>query len=149
MDGTLISGSLPASPLRVLLADDAAIVRNVLKELLAGRPNDWFVCAESSDGPDVLEKVREFRPDVVLLDLSVPKMSGLEIAKILQQDHPGTTIILISAQEPAMLARIASIAHVRYFISKSVLAKHLVPLLEKISHRGHSGTEATAASPQV
>ena len=149
MEETVISGSLPASPLRVLLADDADIVRNALKELLAGRPDDWFVCAESSNGPDVLEKVREFQPDVILLDLSVPKMSGLEIAKFLQKDHPGTTIILISAQEPAMLARVASIAHVPYCISKSSLGRQLVPLLEKISRRGHSGPQAMAVPPQV
>jgi DNA-binding NarL/FixJ family response regulator len=148
MDKTVISGGLPASPLRILLADDAEMVRNALKELLAGRADDWFVCAESSDGPDVLEKAREFQPDVILLDLSVPNMSGVEVAKVLQKEYPGIVIVLISAQDPAMLLRIASAARVEHSISKSSLANELIPLLETISHHKHSDPQSVAASPR-
>jgi DNA-binding NarL/FixJ family response regulator len=148
MDETATLRSLPSSPLRILIADDADIVRNALKELLAGRPKDWFVCAESCEGPDVLEKVRQFQTDVVLLDLSIPELSGVEVAKRLQTDYPGTTIILISAQDPAMLSRIASGVQVEHSISKSSMAKELVPLLETIAHRRHSDPQTVAASPQ-
>ena len=149
MAETVISGTLPPSPLRILLADDFGMVREAVKDLLAGRPDDWFVCGESANGLDVLEKVRELKPDVVLLDLSVPGKSGVEVAKILEKEYPGSTIILMSAQDPAMLKRIASMARVELFVSKSSLAMELVPLLERISHRRHSGPQALAASPRV
>jgi two-component system nitrate/nitrite response regulator NarL len=128
--------------MRILIADDSATIRRIIKEMLGGRDDEWIVCAEACDGEDTLRKTREIQPDVVLLDLSIPRLSGLETARILRRDCPESVVILMSAQEPAMLERMAASARIPFSISKATVAKGLVPLLETISQQRHGPPEA-------
>lgn len=66
--------------MRILVAVDNSMVRTYITELLTDTP--WRVCGEAADGSDALQKTRELKPDLVLLDVSMPGTNGLEIAKI-------------------------------------------------------------------
>jgi DNA-binding NarL/FixJ family response regulator len=118
--------------LRILIADDSKLVRDGIRNLLSRNSKEWLVCGEASDGHETLQSVAELKPDVVLLDLSIPKLSGVEVAKFLQQDFPAVQVILVSQQEERLLRNLADSAGVRLCISKSQLAASLPGILLSI-----------------
>lgn len=123
------------SPLNVLIADDSDAIRGILRRLIAEGANECRICGEAVDGRDVIRKAAELRPDAILLDLSIPVVSGIEAAKILQRECPAIDVIFMSAQEPSVLSRLAANAQVSASISKTLLAHELIPLLQDISAR--------------
>ena len=96
--------------------------------LLAGNP-DWQVCGEATDGRHALERVIELAPDAVVLDLSMPVMSGFEVAAVIRRIAPSTKIIFFSMHElPATAQQVGGDA----FVRKSDAAKDLVVTLERV-----------------
>lgn len=96
---------MPFSPIRVLLADDHPIFRDGLKRLLEAEQG-FAVVGEASDGERVPELVRQMRPDVLLLDLAMPRVPGLEVLKTLAESAaPVRTILLTAAIERADVLR--------------------------------------------
>jgi DNA-binding NarL/FixJ family response regulator len=83
------------TPKRVLIADDSSTVRDIIKFFLALR-GDLEVCGEASDGVEAVEKATECRPDLILLDLAMPNMNGVEAASVLKKRLPRTPIILFT-----------------------------------------------------
>jgi DNA-binding NarL/FixJ family response regulator len=80
---------------RILLADDHAETRQATRILLAGHP-EWLICGEVDNGLDAVEKAATLKPDLVILDLSMPKMNGLEAAKIIHTASPSLPLLLFS-----------------------------------------------------
>ena len=83
---------------RILIADDHPIVRDGLKKLLL-LEEDFEIVGEASDGREVLERVQELDPDVLLLDLRMPNLDGLSALQALQQTHKRTRVIVLTASE--------------------------------------------------
>jgi DNA-binding NarL/FixJ family response regulator len=86
------------SPLRVLVADDHAVVRQGLKLLIDGQP-DMEVVAEAADGKTVLEVAAVVKPDIVVMDISMPRMNGLVATRALKQQQPNVTIVALTRHE--------------------------------------------------
>jgi len=86
----------PDAPIRVLVVDDHAVVRAELADLL-GATDGMEVVGEAADGHEAVEFAADLRPDVVLMDVSMPNMSGLEAARVLTQQHPGVRVLMHSA----------------------------------------------------
>jgi DNA-binding NarL/FixJ family response regulator len=84
--------------IRILIADDHAIVREGLRQLLDAQ-SDIKVVGEACDGIEALERARELRPDVVLLDIAMPRMSGLDAVRLIHDGVPETRIIVLSMFE--------------------------------------------------
>jgi two-component system, NarL family, response regulator NreC len=82
--------------IRVLIADDHTIVREGIKRLANTQP-DVEIVGEAEDGMEVMEKARSLRPDVVLLDIGMPKINGLEAIQLIKEAVPDTQIVVISA----------------------------------------------------
>ena len=87
-----------AGPLRVLLADDHAIVRQGLKLLIDSQP-DMSVVGESADGNGVLEQANALKPDIVVMDVSMPGMNGLVATRMLKGAQPDVTIVALTRHD--------------------------------------------------
>ena len=81
--------------IRVLIADDHAIVREGLRQLLNGQ-TDMEVAGEAEDGRQALEKVKSLHPDVILLDIAMPHLSGLEVISLIRGAAPETQVVVLS-----------------------------------------------------
>jgi two-component system response regulator NreC len=81
--------------IRVLIADDHAIVREGLKQLMNSQ-QDMEIVGEAEDGVEALEKVRSLRPDVVLLDIAMPRLNGLEALRLIKEAVPDTQMVVLS-----------------------------------------------------
>lgn len=82
-------------PVRLLLADDHPVVRKGIGSCLA-RVQNLHIVGEAGDGQEALAKARELLPDLVLMDVEMPKMSGLMVCELLRKDHPGIRILFLS-----------------------------------------------------
>jgi chemotaxis response regulator CheB len=132
--------------IRVLIADDSAIVRKALCELLLAHHGKWQVCGEACDGQDALRKVGELNPDILLLDLSIPVLRGAEVAKALKISAPLLRIIIMSEQDASVMEQLAKGLELRYAIPKSQLMQDLVPQLTEVCREIEK--ERNAASPR-
>ena len=81
--------------IKVLIADDHAIVREGLRQLLNGQ-TDMVVAGEAEDGRQALEKVKSLHPDVILLDIAMPHLSGLEVISLIREAAPETQVVVLS-----------------------------------------------------
>jgi len=88
------------NPLRILLADDHALIRTGIRNLLEGHP-DFVVIGEAADGEEVLEKAGELKPDVLIIDISMPKISGIDATKKIAEKYPATKILVLTMHENA------------------------------------------------
>jgi DNA-binding NarL/FixJ family response regulator len=104
---------------RILIADDDATIRMLLRRLLERQP-DWQVCGDAANGVEAIEKVELLEPDVVVMDLGMPVMTGLQAAPEIAKTHPQLPMLLISVQDVSrQLAREALNAGYRGAVTKS------------------------------
>lgn len=89
---------------RVLIADDHAVVRRGLRALLASQPG-IEVCCEAASGTEALECVKKEKPDLVVLDLTMPEMNGLQVARAAREESPETDILVLSVHFSEEIAR--------------------------------------------
>jgi len=83
---------------KILVADDHELVRRGVRALLESQPG-WEVCAESSTGRDAVEKTKRLMPDVVILDLSMPELNGLEATRQIMAAMPRTQVLVLTVHE--------------------------------------------------
>jgi PAS domain S-box-containing protein len=121
----------PVSTVRILIVDDHEAVRRGIRSLLASR-SEWTVCGEAADGLEAVEKARVLGPDVVLMDVSLPQLDGVEAARTIRRERPETNVVIVSQNDPRLLSRQAAEAGARGFVSKSDLARNLLPIIEKV-----------------
>jgi len=119
--------------LRIFIADDSDAVRKAIKALLISDSNEWLVCGEAADGSQVISGAAETMPEVILLDLSLPQVPGTVLAKKLREAVPTATLIIMSAQDPSVIRRIADSFRVEYCLPKSSLGTDLIATLENIA----------------
>ena len=85
-------------PIRILIADDDPTIRLLLRRLLE-KQQEWQVCGEASNGLEAIEGVEQLAPDIVVMDLAMPIMNGLQAAPEIIKAHPELHVSLISVQE--------------------------------------------------
>jgi DNA-binding NarL/FixJ family response regulator len=123
-------------PKRILIVDDSPVIRKRLRELLE-QQTGWEVCGEAANGREGIVKAQELKPDVIVLDLSMPVMNGIEAARELTRLLPSMPLLMCTDFETAHLRRKALSAGVRTVVSKSELLGDLVTsiqdLLESVS----------------
>ena len=89
---------------RILVADDHEIVRQGLRALLEAQPG-WQVVAEAIDGREALDKAKRLHPDVVVLDVSMPNLNGLEATRQIRKALPQTEVLILSQHESSEMMR--------------------------------------------
>jgi DNA-binding NarL/FixJ family response regulator len=117
--------------MRILIADDSDIVRRGIVSLLSAETN-WKVCGEARNGLEALQKAQELQPDLILLDVSLPDINGLEVARRLRLEVPKMKILVISQHDPVQLLPRVMEAGGDGCLDKSCLAADLVVSIEGI-----------------
>jgi DNA-binding NarL/FixJ family response regulator len=118
--------------LRILLADDHDIVRRGMKELLEEQVG-WSVCAQAANGRAAVELALVHRPQVAVLDLSMPELNGLEATRRIKDGLPATEILIFSMHESEELIRDVLAAGARGYLLKSDASRQLVPAVESLA----------------
>jgi len=117
-------------PVSVLLVDDHTLFRSGIRSLLQRNP-DFTVVGEAADGVDGIKRAKQLRPDVVLLDLNMPGMSGLETLQLLLEDCPHTAVIMLTVSEEAQDLTAALQAGARGYLIKNIDADYLVRAIRR------------------
>src|SRR3979411_1248389 len=118
----------PRQTLRILIADDSELIRKSMIAILKSR-SGWEICGEASDGADAIQKAVNLRPDVVLLDISMPGKNGLEAARAIRHELPGVKILIVSLNDAAFTLPSARTAGADGCIGKDCLITDLVPAI--------------------
>ncbi len=118
-------------PIRVLVVDDSEIVRRGICQILKSQPDIEIVC-EASDGADAILKTREHRPDIVLLDITMPVMNGFEAARRIKNELPSVLILMVSQFDSAAFMREAAASGASGYVVKSNASAELIPALRKL-----------------
>jgi two-component system, NarL family, nitrate/nitrite response regulator NarL len=116
---------------RVLLVDDNATVRGAVRPLFDSHPN-FEVCGEAEHGREAVEKAPNLRPDLILLDLSMPVMNGLEAAPLLLKILPNVWLILFTAHDGPEVSRLSRAAGIHAVVPKSKAVTHLIAQAEAL-----------------
>jgi DNA-binding NarL/FixJ family response regulator len=115
--------------LRILIADDHALVRRMLKALVQSHA-EWCVCGEAANGRDAVDQARQLKPDIVLLDVSMPFMTGLEATPLIHREVPESDILIVTQHDSRELSQLAMQAGALGYVVKSEVARDLLPAIE-------------------
>ncbi|HEV2176360.1 MAG TPA: response regulator transcription factor [Terriglobia bacterium] len=122
-------------PVRILLADDHEIVRRGLRAILEAQA-DWQVTDEAANGLEAVEKAERTKPDLVVMDISMPGMNGLEAARRIRLSHPGVEVLFLTMHESEQMIREGIDAGARGYLLKSDAGIDLVTAVKSVSrHR--------------
>ena len=135
--------------IRILVVDDHPIVRQGLKTLLEGHLG-WQVVGEASDGAEAVEKAKDLHPDVMVLDVTMPRMNGLEACRLLRRQSPDLEILFVTQHDSPQMMREALEAGARGYVVKSNAARDLLAAVEAVSeHRVFTALNEQQNYPQV
>ncbi|MCA2218354.1 response regulator [Jidongwangia harbinensis] len=116
---------MPTGPTRILLADDHALVRRGVRLILEGEP-DLTVVAEAADGAEAVEQARTERPDLAILDIAMPRLTGLQAARELTRNQPGLRILFLTMYDNEQYFFEALRVGAAGYVLKSVADRDLV-----------------------
>lgn len=130
-------------PIRVVLADDHAVVREGIRRILEDAP-DIRVVAEAADGEQAMEAIGRSRPDVAVLDVRMPKVSGIDVTRWVRQDSPSTKVLVLTAydDDPYVLAVLEAGAN--GYVLKNADAENIVQSVRAV-HGGKSALDPEIA----
>jgi len=122
---------VPGTPIKIMLVDDHAVVRMGFRLLLNGSP-DMKVVAEADSGESALRHLEQAEPDVVVMDVAMPGIGGLEAIHRILAKQPGARILALSAHEDAMHARRALKAGAMGYLTKRSAAEALIQAIRQV-----------------
>lgn len=118
---------------RILIADDHEVVRYGLRQILEAQPN-WEVVAEAADGKEAVAKAIEIRPDVCVVDYSLPLMNGLEVTRQIRARVPRTEILIFTMHDNEMLVQGLLRAGARGYLLKADAKSHLIEAISSLAN---------------
>lgn len=130
--------------LRIFIADDHEVVRKGLCALLQAQP-DWEVCGEAADGREAVERVQQLKPAVVILDIGMPGLNGLEATRQIVKHDPHANVLILTLHDSDQVVREVLDAGARGFLLKSDAARDLLAAVEAVARHKHYFTSKVAA----
>jgi DNA-binding NarL/FixJ family response regulator len=116
-------------PVRILIADDHEVVRQGIRTILSARP-EWEICGEAVNGQEAVKLAEELRPDAIIMDITMPVMSGLEAARQITRNKNSPPILIFTMHESRSLADSVRETGARGFVFKSRAAHDLINALD-------------------
>ena len=117
---------------RILIADDHPVVRRGLKSLIGERAG-WEVIAEAVDGKEAVEIADRLSPDVVVLDVTMPRMHGLEACRLIRQSLPNCEVLMVTQHDSPQMMREALLCGAKGYVVKSNAPRDLLDAVEAVS----------------
>ncbi len=114
---------------RILIADDQPIIRTMVRSTLEKIPH-FEVCAEAVDGAEAIEEAQRLKPDVVVLNVTMPVLNGFDAAREIKATLPGTAIVILSSHADQRFVAAAKKIGVRPYVAKSKVGEALVKAIE-------------------
>jgi DNA-binding NarL/FixJ family response regulator len=133
--------------IRVLIADDHTLVRDGIRSLLA-LAADIEIVGEAADGREAVEKIRQLMPDIVLMDLAMPIMGGLEAARRVRKEFPATKVLVLTQYDDSEYVIPVIEAGARGFVSKMSSSSELASAIQAV-YRGESFLSPSAAAALI
>lgn len=118
--------------MRILIVDDNRAVRRGITAILA-LVKDWQVCGEAENGMEAIQKTRQLLPDLILVDVSMPGMDGLQTTSLLRKEFPETKILVLSQHDSAQLLPEALAAGANGCADKARVATDLVTTIKDLA----------------
>jgi len=122
--------------LRILLADDHKVVRQGTRALLSTVP-EWKIVGEADNGRDAVSLTSELKPDIVILDIGMPELNGLDATRQIKKKLPETEVLIFTGQETEELVHDVFDSGARSYIMKTDAADHLIDALKALSEHKH------------
>ena len=122
-------------PIRILVVDDHEVVRQGIRTILSARP-DWEICGEAVNGQEAVKLAEGLRPDAIIMDITMPVMSGLEAARQITRDKNSPPILIFTMHESRSLADSVRETGARGFVFKSRAAHDLIHALDVLLQNG-------------
>jgi len=120
---------------RVLVADDHEVVRQGIRAILQTRP-EWEICGEAVDGREAVRLAQELQPDIIIMDITMPKLSGLEAAQEISRLKLPSRVLIFTMHESKSLGPSVRKAGAHGYVVKSRAARDLVDALERLLSGG-------------
>jgi DNA-binding NarL/FixJ family response regulator len=124
-------GEQPLSPIRILVVDDFEGWRRQVRLLFQARPQ-WQIIAEVSDGSEAVQKVAALKPDLIVLDIGLPKLNGIEAARGMRHLFPTSTIVFLSLNNDPDVVRAALSTGALGYVHKTDVQRDLLPAIEAV-----------------
>ena len=119
-------------PVRVLIVDDHEIVREGISQLIIRSRPEWLICGQASNGEQAIELVQTLTPDVVILDISMPKVNGLQVAAKIATMQLHSRVLMFTMHESERLARDVRAAGAQGVVLKSQAARDLIRAMDHL-----------------
>ncbi len=135
------------SSVKILIADDHELFRRTVRSFIESDPN-YHVCGEACDGIEAIEKVRQLHPDVVLMDINMPRMDGLEATRVIRREIPNCDVIIVTQNHPTIAREQARAVDAQGSVTKSDLTRDLIPTIKKVVGEANPNVSKEAEEPQ-
>src|ERR1700719_691796 len=119
-------------PLRILIADDHEVMRNGVRALIEHEPG-WRACGTATNGRQAVETAKKLKPDVVILDMTMPELDGLEALREIKRALPNTEVVIFSAHHSEEVITQLFEAGAKSYIQKSDAGRYLVAAIKSIA----------------
>jgi len=120
---------------RILLVDDHSAVRQGIRVLLSGHP-EWVIVDEARDGIEAVEKASHLKPDVIVLDVTMPRMDGLEACRQIRKNIPGIEVLIVTQHESSQMMHEAIKAGASGYVTKVNVVRDLEMAVDVVSRHG-------------
>jgi DNA-binding NarL/FixJ family response regulator len=134
--GTALTGqqNILERPVRVLLVDDHAMVRQGLRSILDGYPN-LDIIAEAGDGEEAITLARLLKPDLIVMDVNMPRLDGIEATRRIREESPATYVVGLSVNEAEHIVKSMKAAGAAAFLTKESAADHLYETIGAVTRK--------------